>query len=122
MKTIIRAAVCALALVGATAAHAAATPLGPSFVVNTPGTGDNDFFDSPQVAMAPTGEFVVIWHQGGTYSQGSKVYGRRFSASGVPLGDQFLVSRNNWHRTGDPIVARNPAGGFIVAWVEIVVQ
>jgi hypothetical protein len=67
-------------------------------------------------AADPAGNFVVVW--GGQYSGsiGWDVMGRRYAASGAPLGSQFRV---NTYTTGNqihPAVATAPSGDFVVAW------
>jgi len=118
MSTCIRAMACALAVFASVASYAAATPLGPSFVVSAPGYA-GDPLSSPAVAMAPSGEFVVVWQRLVVGTTSSRIYGRRFSATGAPLGAQFEVSdKNTRHYNGEPAVAWNPAGGFIVVWEQ----
>ena len=67
-------------------------------------------------AADPAGNFVVVW--GGQYSGsiGWDVMGRRYAASGVPLGPQFRVNTNTLGNQTNPVVATDPSGNFVVAW------
>lgn len=85
----------------------ARTP-GPEFQVNTT-TAGNQF--NPAIAIAPGGDFIVVWH-GGTY----RIVGQRFRSDGSKLGGQFRVdSIDAWHLRGLD-VATDAAGDFVVAW------
>ncbi len=92
-------------------------PTGPEFLVNTYTTGDQYTFGPQTVAMAPSGEFVVVWvSTGGQDGNGYGVFGQRFDASGNKLGTEFQV---NTYTTGNqtyPAVAMNAGREFVVAW------
>jgi len=91
-------------------------PLGPEMQVNTYTTS---YQDIPAIASEPGGDFVVVWTSfGSSGSDGSynSIQGRRFTASGVPLGAEFQV---NTYTTGfqyAPDVARDAVGNFLVVW------
>src|SRR5687768_8514587 len=80
VKRLLLAGVC---LATAPAAALAQYPVGYEFLVNSYTTASHN---SPAVATDGHGNFVVVWS---TYAG---VYGRRFSAYGVPLGGDFLVA------------------------------
>lgn len=70
----------------------------------------------PAVAVAGTGDFMIVWSDldDGVNSRG--VYARVFEASGKPKGPAFLVHEN---RAGDqvqPKVAADERGNFVVVW------
>jgi hypothetical protein len=71
------------------------------------------------VAATPAGGFVVVWHSYGSPgvdTSGASIQGRRFAASGLPVGAQFEV---NAHTTGHQIhpgLAVGAGGVFLVAW------
>jgi hypothetical protein len=73
---------------------------------------------SARVATAPDGSFVVAWsslNQAGPTSA-QDVYARRFTANGMPVGNEFRV---NTHTTSDqsaPAIAMDDAGRFVVVW------
>lgn len=93
----------------------AGTPLGGDFQVNTWTTGQQSSVD---VAVAPSGAFVVAWtsSQSDGDEDGYSVHARRFDASGAPLGDQFQVNTWTIDVQSQPSVAFDSSGGFLIAW------
>jgi len=91
------------------------TPAGAETQVNTYTTEDQRY---PDVAVRPSGEFVVVWAS--LAAEGDpdlwSVHGRRYGATGDPLGDQFQVNTYTTGRQLWPDVAYQPDGGFVVAW------
>jgi hypothetical protein len=87
--------------------------LGAEFRVNTTTTGDQWY---PEIAVQSDGEFVVVWVSG----DHTEVVGRRFDASGSPVGGEFLVDKeaapNNRNR--NPGIAFSAAREFVVAWTS----
>jgi len=71
----------------------------------------------PAVAMAPGGSFVVAWK---SYTDGdqSGIQARRFSSGGSPAASQFLVNAYTTGVQGEPDVAIDAEGRFIVAWTS----
>jgi len=92
---------------------ASGAPLGPEFRVNTY-TPLSQF--NPDVAADASGNFVVVWES--DYQDGSNrgVFGQRYASSGVPLGADFRVNTFTTGEQGDPSVAVDSAGAFVVAW------
>jgi hypothetical protein len=68
----------------------------------------------PAVEMDESGRFVVVWEGSGTPGQ-SAVWGRRFDASGMALGDDFTVSSSTGNQ-GYPSVGADGLGNFVVVW------
>jgi len=68
------------------------------------------------VAIDPSGRFVVVWHEGDEV-KGTRIAARRFDASGRPLGESFLVSDPVGGVT--PKVSMDPSGGFVVVWTRL---
>ena len=88
-------------------------PLTPEFVVNSH-TGNNQL--NPSVTSLTNGEFVVTWQSEGQDGSGNGIYGKRYSAAGELIQDDFIV---NYHTANDqiePSISRLQDGGFIVAW------
>jgi hypothetical protein len=88
-------------------------PIGTEFQVNA-GTGRAKL---PSIAMAESGDFVVVWHE---YLDGSGqgVSGQRFDSSGAKVGPVFPV---NTYTTGDQNSARvamGKRGDFVVVWTD----
>ena len=97
-----------------------AQKIGPEFRVNTNTVGQKK---NPSVARLSDGGFVVIWETWGYQSQaqdGSKhgVYGRRYSAAGVPAAGEFPVNTYTLNDQYQPSVAGLSDGGFVVTWTS----
>ncbi|MDH3969485.1 MAG: FG-GAP-like repeat-containing protein [Rhodospirillales bacterium] len=90
--------------------------LGGEFQVNSFTTGNQLL---PTVALDADGDFVVAWTD---YSgQDGSLYGvfaQRFSAAGVAQGPEFQVNSFTTGFQGDPAVAMDADGDFIVAWTD----
>ena len=63
-------------------------PIGTQFKVNATGAGNQV---KPSVALNAAGDFVVAWESGP--SGNKSIFGRFFTADGVPLGPDFEVAR-----------------------------
>jgi len=90
-----------------------ATPAGDAFRVNTTTEGSQAY---PQIAMAPTGEFVIVWHSADVDFTSFDAFAQRFDAQGNPVGGEISVPRNGIEEQWLPVVAMNPDGAFVVAW------
>jgi len=91
------------------------TPQGAQFQVNTYTTEPQRF---TSVAAQPNGDFVIAWVSDtspGTDTSYRSIQGRRFVASGTPIGDQFQVNTYTTETQNFPAVAANDQG-FVVAW------
>ena len=71
--------------------------------------------ERPDVAMDAVGNFVVVW-DGESPSDSKGVYGRRFSAAGVPLGADFRVNTQTSDDQTHAAVAMSGDGRFVVTW------
>jgi len=96
---------------------AAGVPLAAEFQVNEYTTGGQA---SASVAVDGTGGFVVVWtsNQGDGTDPSGSVRGRRFDATGAPLGGDFQV---NTYVTGSQYAADVAAaadGSFVVVWTS----
>lgn len=60
--------------------------------------------------------FVVVWNGNGGDLDDRGVFGRRFSADGVPQGDVFLVNSFTPGEQGNPRVAALGGDEFVVVW------
>jgi len=89
-------------------------PLGPEFRVNT-STTDNQY--APSVAADSAGNFVVTWTSSGGYGgTPADNFGQRYASSGAPLGPEFRINTFTTSAQGQPAVAADPAGDFVVVW------
>src|SRR6188768_2020013 len=92
----------------------AQTPIGPEFQVNGYVTGNQL---RPDVAVEPTGSFVVVWdspHDG--HLQG--VFGQRYDSTGAPQGSEFQLNTYPTDDQGDAAIAADAAGNIVVAWTD----
>ncbi len=95
--------------------NAAGVPQGSEFQVNSFTTGEQFM---PAVASDANGNFVVVWDSPDQDGSGSGIFGQRFSAAGVPQGNEFQV---NSFTTGDqllPAVASDASANFVVVWTS----
>ena len=88
-------------------------PIGPEFRVNTSTTGNQKW---ASVAVADSGDFVVVWqgYDGSEYG----VFGQRYASSGAPLGPEFRVNTFTPFDQSIPVVAADSAGNFVVVWTS----
>ncbi len=92
------------------------TSTGGEFIVNSTTAGDQQAVD---VAMAPSGERVVVWQSKDQDGSGQGIYLQRFSKEGLVVG---LETRVNTTTSGDqtaPSVATARDGSFVVAWSSV---
>jgi hypothetical protein len=81
----------------------------------------NNFFTGQQywgsVATDASGNFVVVWTGGGGQDGSSSgIFGQRFSAAGLRLGDEFQVNSHTPGYQFAPQVATDADGDFVVVW------
>jgi hypothetical protein len=77
---------------------------------------------SASVAALSDGRFVVVWvSEQQTGEMRVDVYGRIYSAAGLPVGAEFHVNSGT-NVCANPTVAANADGGFAVAWMQKDVQ
>ena len=70
----------------------------------------------PAVASDAAGNFVVVWESDGQDGDRGGIFGRRFDASGTPLGAEFKANAHTMNVQGNPRVAAAPSGNFVVVW------
>jgi hypothetical protein len=92
----------------------AQTPRGSEILVSAPLTDVNW---SAQVAVAPSGDFVVAWQTGFGLQRGktSRVWIRLFRADGTPKGGRLRVSNSRADELL-PKLAMAADGSFLVVW------
>jgi hypothetical protein len=89
---------------------------GDEFLVNTYTRG---FQLSSHVARTNDGRFVVVWWSSGQDNNGrGAVFGQRYDTNGTPLGGEFRVTAYTTGAKGDPAVAMDAAGNFVVVWAN----
>jgi hypothetical protein len=90
---------------------------GLEFRVNTHTT---HFQESPAVAMAADGSFVVVWESYGQDSSNSGgVFAQRYDAAGAPAGGEFRVNSYTTGGQQNVDVAMDATGNFVVVWFSL---
>ncbi len=91
------------------------SPVGVQFQVNT---YTSTWQVSPAVAMAPDGDFVVVWNTEGSPGPDlwSSIQGQRFAADGSAVGDEFQINTYTTGFQDQPAVTMGADGDFIVVW------
>jgi hypothetical protein len=92
--------------------------VGSEFLVNTTTSGS-------QLDAAITGQglggFVVVWTDtsgSGGDTSGYAIRGQRFTSSGSKFGSEFLVNTTTSGDQGNPSIAANSIGVFMVVWTD----
>lgn len=91
-------------------------PVGDEFQVNLVTTGDQR---EPAVAVDDSGEFTVVWESAFSTGSPDVVVGRRFDATGQPLGGEFEIGEGDMDDLTGLAVAPGEAGAFVVVWPGI---
>jgi hypothetical protein len=76
-----------------------------------------DLAHEPAVAMDASGNLLVVW-DGFAVDDPDGIIARHWSASGVPIGAEFLVNDYRTGTQGDAQIAMGPAGDFVVIWTS----
>jgi hypothetical protein len=99
--------------------NSAGVPVGAEFQVNTYTTGQQFF---PAVAIDGAGSSVVVWSSDGSAGSDTSpnsVQGRRYDASGTPLGSQFQVNSYTTGSQSSPVVSADAVGNVVVSWSSL---
>jgi hypothetical protein len=88
-------------------------PIGPEFRVNSYTTGNQG---SPDVAIAESGAFVVVWESYQQDGDLSGIFGQRFDNSGMKLGPEFPINASSTGSQSQAAIAMDHAANFIVVW------
>ncbi len=93
-----------------------AQPIGGEFRINTFTTGGQG---PARVAGggASGPQFVVVWPSIGQDGDLSGIFGQRYDAAG-PVGPEFQVNTHTTGGEGDPDVAIDGSGDFVVVWEQ----
>jgi hypothetical protein len=86
---------------------------GSEFRVNTTSTGAQRAAD---VAVSPSGAFLVAWTDFAKDGSGEGIYAQRFASNGAPIGSEFRVNTTTVDTQTLPVVAATGQGGFVVTW------
>jgi VCBS repeat-containing protein len=93
----------------------AGVPEAGEFLVNSFTNGSQT---DPQVAALSGGDFVVVWRSEGQDSSSGGIYGQRFTALGVAVGDEFRVNDTISGNQTTPAITALTDGKFVVSWVD----
>ncbi|MDH4152735.1 MAG: tandem-95 repeat protein, partial [Nitrospira sp.] len=93
--------------------YSSGTAMEGAFKVNTYSTSDQR---RASVAMDDAGNFVVVWDSLGQDGSGLGVYGQIYTNAKVAVGSEFRVNTTTANAQGDPSVAMDASGNFVVAW------
>lgn len=99
-----------IGLASASSVQGQVAPLGPEFQVNTMTTG-NQY--GSKITAAPDGSFVVVWFSG--FSPFG-IHGQRFTAAGLPVGDELTMDEQTPPVVGPLDVATEADGDFVLVW------
>lgn len=105
-------------LATSSAASGQAVPIGGEFGVNTYSTGKQTW---PTVAVAPDGNFVVVWSSygsSGTDGSSWSVQAQRFAADGSKLGAELQANTSTTGPQFFSSVAVDAGGNFVVVWTD----
>ena len=75
-----------------------------------------DYETDAVVAIDADGDFVVTWESSGQDGDGRGVYGQRYNAAGEAQGSEFRVNTYTTGNQGNPAVAMDADGDFVVTW------
>ncbi|HEY9621167.1 MAG TPA: right-handed parallel beta-helix repeat-containing protein [Crinalium sp.] len=93
--------------------NADGVPLGSEFRINTYGTTSQN---RPAVAPLNDGGFVATWTSYGQDGDNYGIIAKRFSATGTPVGDEFVVNSQTAGEQITPQITELSNGGFVVTW------
>ncbi|MCP5224097.1 MAG: cadherin-like domain-containing protein [Thauera sp.] len=72
----------------------------------------------PAMARLADGGYVTVWTSQGQDGWGYGVYGQRYDAQGVAVGNQFQVNDYTPYDQVEPAIASLSGGGFVVVWTD----
>ncbi len=86
---------------------------GAEFQVNTHTSNDQR---NAAIAMAPDGNFVVVWSSYGQDGSSNGIFAQRFDPNCDPAGKEFQINVASSGNQAEPAVAMDAAAGFVVTW------
>ena len=88
----------------------------PTFKVNTDSSGQQL---TPDIAMAPNGDFVIVWADDADNNNFFQIRGRGFFANGSQkFGDGSAMNNLGAGDQLTPVVGMADDGSFVVAWID----
>lgn len=86
---------------------------GAEFQINTHTSNDQR---NAAIAMAPDGNFVVVWSSYGQDGSSNGIFAQRFDPNCDPVGEEFQINAASSGNQAEPAVAMDAAAGFVVSW------
>jgi regulation of enolase protein 1 (concanavalin A-like superfamily) len=83
--------------------------------VNTTTTNSQN---SPFVAIAPTGAYVIAWVSANQDGSGAGVYVQRFTSTGTKSGTETKVNTVTTGDQNQPRIAVDSAGNYVIVWTS----
>jgi hypothetical protein len=91
------------------------SPVGTEVQVNTYVTSDQDF----QVATGDgMGNVLIAWESRLQDGHNRGIFAQTFDSTGAAAGSEFQVNAYTFGSQAGPVVAGDPAGGFVVGWSD----
>jgi hypothetical protein len=72
----------------------------------------------PQISSFDDGSFVVIWESFDIDNGVYEVTTQLFDASGVKIGDENKITKDNMHENSTPFISTMNNGGYVISWVS----
>ena len=94
----------------------AGVAVAPEFVVHTATTGAQGM---AAVGMAPSGDFFVAFLDVDPGGGNNAIRGRAFGSDGTPAAPDFSVSNDTTRTHGNPTVAADGSGRYVVVWLAM---
>ncbi|HRM67977.1 MAG TPA: PKD domain-containing protein, partial [Thauera phenylacetica] len=104
-----------LVTIAVTPEYDGARPLFEEEVVNTWTPNEQS---QPAMARLADGGYVTVWTSQGQDGWGYGVFGQRYDAQGVAVGNQFQVNDYTPYDQVEPAIASLGSGGFVVVWTD----
>ena len=92
---------------------AAGAPLGAEFHVNSFTPGQQRY---PAIAASSPNNYLVVWDSAGEDGSARGIFGRRFTAAGLPVGNAFMVNTYTPGYQTLAAAATDSNGFFVVVW------
>ncbi|MCJ7581522.1 MAG: hypothetical protein MUP98_13430 [Candidatus Aminicenantes bacterium] len=86
-------------------------PIGPGFQVNS----DWDHIQfNPKIAVGPDGNFIITWVH--YEANSAEIYAKMYDTNTIPLGEEFQVNDYSTGLQGNPDIALDSEGNFVITW------
>ncbi len=74
---------------------------------------------TPQVAIAQTGAYVVVWQNDGQDGSQPGIFAQRYDASGIAQAGIFRINSDTVGPQAHPSVAMDSEGDFVIVWSSL---